>query len=78
MAVPGVTRDRIRLTGELTPSVLVNLSPGERGQDRQEGQQSSGHHRDELQPVIDRATDDPRVDAIVVPIGKGELVCRKV
>jgi hypothetical protein len=28
--------------------------------------------------VIDRATDDPRVDAIVVPIGKGGLLCRKV
>jgi predicted O-methyltransferase YrrM len=35
-------------------------------------------HRDELQPVIDRAMDDPRVDAVLVPIGKGELLCRKV
>jgi predicted O-methyltransferase YrrM len=35
-------------------------------------------HRDELQHVIDRAMSDPRVDAVIVPIGKGELVCRKV
>jgi len=35
-------------------------------------------HRDELQPVIDRAMDDPRVDAVLVPIGKGELLCRRV
>jgi caffeoyl-CoA O-methyltransferase len=35
-------------------------------------------HREELQPVIDRAMGDPRVDAVIVPIGKGELVCRKV
>ena len=35
-------------------------------------------HRDELLPVIDRAMSDPRIDALIVPIGKGELVCRKV
>ena len=35
-------------------------------------------HRDDLQPLIDRALNDNRVDALVVPIGKGELVCRKV
>lgn len=35
------------------------------------------NHRETLQPMIDRALDDPRVDALVVPIGKGELVCRK-
>jgi caffeoyl-CoA O-methyltransferase len=34
-------------------------------------------HREELQPFVDRATSDPRVDAVIVPIGKGELVCRK-
>jgi caffeoyl-CoA O-methyltransferase len=35
-------------------------------------------HADELQPFIERATSDPRLDAIVVPIGKGVLVGRKV
>jgi caffeoyl-CoA O-methyltransferase len=36
------------------------------------------NHRAILQPVLDRAESDPRVDALVVPIGKGVLVCRKV
>jgi caffeoyl-CoA O-methyltransferase len=36
------------------------------------------NHRETLQPVLDRALADERVDALVVPIGKGELVCRKV
>jgi len=36
------------------------------------------NHAATLQPLIDRALIDPRVDAMVVPIGKGELVCRKV
>jgi len=31
----------------------------------------------DLQPMIDTALSDPRVDALVVPIGTGELVCRK-
>jgi len=35
-------------------------------------------HKDELQPFIARALDDPRVDALVVPIGTGELICRKI
>jgi caffeoyl-CoA O-methyltransferase len=35
-------------------------------------------HADELQPFIERATSDPRLDAIVVPIGKGVLVGRKI
>jgi predicted O-methyltransferase YrrM len=34
-------------------------------------------HRQALQPVIDRAAADPRVDAVVVPIGRGELMCRR-
>jgi predicted O-methyltransferase YrrM len=33
--------------------------------------------RDVLQPVLDRALSDPRVDAVNVPIGKGVLLCRK-
>ena len=35
-------------------------------------------HAGELRPVIDRALKDERVDALVVPIGKGVLVCRKL
>jgi len=35
-------------------------------------------HQEELQPLIDQAYLDDRVDAVVVPIGKGEFVCRKI
>jgi len=35
------------------------------------------NHAATLQPLIDRALADERVDSLVVPIGKGELVCRK-
>jgi predicted O-methyltransferase YrrM len=35
------------------------------------------NHRETLQPMIDRSLADERVDALIVPIGKGELVCRK-
>ena len=35
------------------------------------------NHRETLQPVIDRALSDDRVDAMVVPVGKGELICRR-
>ena len=34
-------------------------------------------HQEDLQPMLERALADPRVDAMIVPIGKGELVCRK-
>lgn len=34
-------------------------------------------HQETLQPLLERALSDPRVDALVVPIGRGELVCRK-
>ena len=36
------------------------------------------NHREVLAPVLERALNDERVDALIVPIGKGELVCRKV
>jgi caffeoyl-CoA O-methyltransferase len=36
------------------------------------------NHRETLQPMLDRALCDERVDAMIVPIGKGELVCRKI
>ena len=34
-------------------------------------------HEQALRPMLDRALSDDRVDAHIVPIGKGELVCRK-
>ena len=34
-------------------------------------------HREILQPFLDRVEADERVDSVVVPIGKGELLCRK-
>lgn len=36
------------------------------------------NHRATLQQVIDRAYDDRRVDAVDVPIGMGQLVCRRL
>ncbi|MFH1523668.1 MAG: O-methyltransferase [Chloroflexota bacterium] len=36
------------------------------------------NHREVLLPMLDRALSDERVDAMIVPIGKGELVCRKI
>jgi len=36
------------------------------------------NHRETLQPMLDKALDDERIDALIVPIGKGELVCRKL
>jgi predicted O-methyltransferase YrrM len=36
------------------------------------------NHRETLQPMLDRALSDSRVDALIVPVGKGELVCRKI
>jgi predicted O-methyltransferase YrrM len=34
-------------------------------------------HQSALRPMLDRALQDERVDALIVPIGKGDLVCRK-
>lgn len=36
------------------------------------------NHQETLKPMIEKALQDERVDALVIPIGKGELVCRKV
>lgn len=36
------------------------------------------NHQETLKPLLDRALTDEQVDALIVPIGKGELVCRKV
>jgi caffeoyl-CoA O-methyltransferase len=35
-------------------------------------------HKDELEAMLKRALKDERVDALIVPIGRGELVCRKL
>jgi caffeoyl-CoA O-methyltransferase len=35
------------------------------------------NHQPTLQPMLDQALQDGRVDALIVPIGHGELVCRK-
>jgi len=36
------------------------------------------NHYDTLKPMIEKALSDERVDALIVPIGKGELLCRKI
>jgi len=36
------------------------------------------NHHDTLKPMLERAFHDERVDASVIPVGKGELICRKV
>ena len=35
-------------------------------------------HADTLSVLVDRAEQDERVDSVVIPIGKGELLCRKI
>jgi caffeoyl-CoA O-methyltransferase len=35
------------------------------------------NHYETLETMINKALKDPRVDAIIIPIGKGELLCRK-
>lgn len=35
-------------------------------------------HKDKLKSMIERVLADKRVDALVVPIGSGELICRKL
>lgn len=36
------------------------------------------NHYETLKPMLDKALADKRVDALILPIGKGELVCRKI
>ena len=36
------------------------------------------NHREALQPMLERALSDERVDAMILPVGKGELVCRRI
>ena len=36
------------------------------------------NHYEILKPMLDKALNDDRVDALVVPIGKGVLLCRKL
>jgi caffeoyl-CoA O-methyltransferase len=35
-------------------------------------------HKAVLEPMVQRVLNDARVDALIVPIGSGELVCRKI
>jgi cysteine synthase len=35
------------------------------------------NHRETLQPMLDAALVDERVDALIATVGTGELVCRK-
>jgi caffeoyl-CoA O-methyltransferase len=36
------------------------------------------NHYETLKPMLEKALSDDRVDVLIVPIGKGELVCRKI
>ncbi len=36
------------------------------------------NHYETLKPMLEKALSDDRVDALIVPIGKGELLCRKL
>ncbi len=36
------------------------------------------NHKETLEPMLNKALEDNRVDALIVPIGKGELICRKL
>ncbi|NHJ21856.1 MAG: O-methyltransferase [Candidatus Lokiarchaeota archaeon] len=36
------------------------------------------NHYESLKPMIDKALSNKRLDALIVPIGKGELICRKI
>jgi predicted O-methyltransferase YrrM len=36
------------------------------------------NHRETLQPLMDRAAADPQLDTVMVPIGMGEFICRRV
>ncbi|MFX1361113.1 MAG: O-methyltransferase [Promethearchaeota archaeon] len=36
------------------------------------------NHYETLKPMIDKALADRHVDAMIVPIGKGELLCRRI
>ena len=36
------------------------------------------NHYETFKPMLEKALGDERVDALIVPIGKGELVCRKI
>jgi len=35
------------------------------------------NHYDTIKPMIDKAISDERFDSLIVPIGRGELVCRR-
>jgi predicted O-methyltransferase YrrM len=39
---------------------------------------NASSHRAELEPLLERARLDARIDSLVVPVGKGVLLCRKI
>ena len=62
-----------RLSGDCYEAVVPNLVSG--------GllvADNAINHRETLQLMLDRALSDPQLDAVIVPIGKGELVCRMI
>jgi len=59
--------------GDCYEAVVPNLVPG-----GILAADNAINHRETLQPMLDRALGDERVDARIVQIGKGELVCRKL
>lgn len=36
------------------------------------------NHYETLKPMLEKALNDDRVDALIAPLGKGELICRKL
>ena len=59
--------------GECYDAVVPNLVPG--------GllvADNAINHRAALRPMLDRALSDDRLDALIIPVGKGQLVCRKI
>jgi predicted O-methyltransferase YrrM len=58
--------------GDCYETVIPNMAPG-----GILAADNAINHRETLQPMLDRALTDDRVDSLVVPIGKGVLVSRK-
>ena len=68
----GSVRKRFEDLAECYEAVVPNMVPG--------GilvADNAINHREVLRAMLDRALSDDRVDSLIVPIGKGELVCRK-
>ena len=71
--IPGFWDAEREIYMDINEKVVPNLVPG--------GILAADNvinHADTLADFIAQAEDDPRVDALVVPVGKGILVCRKM